>query len=284
MSRRRSFLALPALALLLATPRPARPQQAVSPELLGMLARAALPLEDSVEVVTDALPPGWTARMPLPAGMRFVGAVLGRSAAVAYLVSAAPPVGARGLARAAAQSAGYVEAPERRPMGGPLLRQQSPLLERPLCRGATEVLGVQVRQQLTATLVTLSYRSGPAPACEPSRPELRPDAFSVLPQLQPPPLPAGARLGGCFGARSSGGSGTEVMTTLELAGVLRFYGAQLEAAGWRREPGDSATAGTWRKATGPDTATALLVVSGPASAVVGCRRLQLELRQNYPPR
>ncbi len=277
MNARRSLVPLAALAL--AAAAPARPQQ-VSPELVGMLARATLPLEDSVEVVESALPPTWTARMPLPAGMRFVGAVLGRSAAVTYLVSAAPPVGAQGLARAAALSAGYVDAPERR-LGGVLLMQPSPELERPLCRGTTETLRVRTRQGPRGTLVTLSYRSGPAPECSPPRAQPEATPFGVLPPLQPPPYPAGIRPGLCFGARSSSASGTEVMTTLDLPGVLHFYGAQLEAAGWRREPGDSATAGTWRKATGADTAAVTLVVTGPAGIVAGCRRLQLELRQNY---
>ncbi len=257
--------------------------QQTSPELVAILARSALPYQDSVQVVESALPAEWAARMPLPSGMRFLGAVVGRAAATAYLVSAGSPSAARGLARAAAQSAGFVDAPEPPAPPGGFASQRPAGGSGPLCRGTTEELRIRTRPQLTGTLVTVEYVSGASYECAPSRPN-RPDPFAALPKLQAPPLPAGLSPASCSGGRSSSTGGTRLVSALDPAGVLGFYGGQLEAAGWRRLPGDPSATGTWQKVGGRDTARVTLVVTGPTGAAGGCRRVELELQENYLPR
>ncbi len=268
-------------------PAPAAAQASGGPsEFVRALAQSGIVSmvdEDSVSVVEGRIPPRWASLLPVPPAGRVLGTVFGPSAATVYVVVRGTPEAAATLVEATAAAKGWVaqRTPEL-PNRGPFLGQPLPRGPGQYCRGGQERLIVAPRASPAGeSVVQLLYMSGDGSAC--SQEAVSP-ATDLLPPLQAPPLPEGARPSDCYapgrGVNTSG-RGTRLVSDASPAAILAGYARQLEAAGWQAEAGATAPAfGAWSKpAAGGGTNRVVLSVTAEPGTRGPCRSVSMTVEQ-----
>ncbi len=272
-------------ATFVAAPRPAAPQATGGPsEFVRALAQGGvigvLEDDDSVSVVEGQVPERWAALLPVPPAGRVLGTVFGPTAAMAFVVVRGTPAAAATLVEAAALQKGWVAQRIPTTPSRPFVPQVEAGGPRQYCRGAREQLVAAPRAAGSESVVQLIYLSRADVPCGGGDPE---SPFTkVLPPLEAPPLPEGARPMDCgnIGRRSTG-TAVGIASDATPAAILADYARQLEAAGWQRADASGPSAvGTWSKpgATG-GTSQVQLMVSPMSGTRRTCRSVSITLEQ-----
>ncbi len=271
------------LALFL-TASPSVQAQRKPSEFMRTLARASLFARgDSVEMAEGKLPEALAGKLPLPEGARVIGTVWGDSVAQVWATMVADGDSIRASFARAAAARGWTKRVVE-PGYGPLLQPDAPA-GRPTvyCRDNAQVTLSTLPPVNGSMQISVRYQAGlqySACTATPPRPR-REDPFAGITPLRAPPVAPGRTTQSCYPSGGSGRAGTSAYlpTTLSGAELLRFYGAQLDSAGWKGSPPARTTAGSvWtRVEPSGDTTTLTLTFSPTRPADPSCWEVMLSV-------
>jgi len=253
------------------SPRPASAQQSVTPnELTQAILRYVFRYEGgNARLLEGRVPDDLGPNFFAPPGTRVLGSVILGSGVLVLAKSSMSPDSLRAAYARGLEPRGWKPLDLMRRRGFVDASTDLPLI---LCRDGAQLHVQHLSRSGESNDLFLHYRDTAGPCEQPRIAAFRAAPEPPFPTLHAPPRASGQSITRCFsqteGRRGSTGTTTTISADMPAEGVLRHYGNQLEAEGWRPAGAGSRgfAAGTW---TRPDTA--------------GTSELTLQVRETGPP-
>jgi hypothetical protein len=308
LRNRRTAVALCALGLAPVMPArvlSAQQTQDASPELIDAILRHVYRYDGgNVRLLSGRVPDDLGPNFYLPPGSRVIGSVVAGSSVVVFATSSVPFDSVRALYTRALAPAGWKPLTWRTPMGFVDSRRASPVV---LCRDGAQLHVQRLSPTGGSNDLVLNYRdslgsceTGAQSAMPPMRQTRFPTLYSPEPVSESAMMRCASRGGTMVGmatatsavaisgsgmstgATRRSGTSTTIVSTMRADELLRHYGAQLEAGGWRRSSvgGGQAGSGRWTLADTAGVRDVTLSVANRGVPGGGCYEVRMELTES----